>query len=123
MLEVLPEREPVAGRPLTAADEADRIDLEQQRRGRPPFADLRVEHVRGAHGQAERLQPPGMLVQQESQVGCGFSGRRDRQQHNAPLCQTRRPLSPDFSPGARRAPPGDGSAATLGDLVLWTESY
>jgi hypothetical protein len=39
-------------------------------------------------------------MEQESQVGCGFSGRRDRQQHSSTLCQTRRPLSPDFSAGA-----------------------
>jgi hypothetical protein len=37
-----------------------------------------------------------MLMKQESQVRCRFSGRRDRQQHNPSLCQTHRPLSPDF---------------------------
>ena len=86
VVHVLAKREALAGRPVTAADETHRIDLEQQRRRRPPLPDLRVEHVRRAHGHVERLHPAGMLMQQESQVGRGFGGRRNRQQHNPSLC-------------------------------------
>ena len=86
-----PSANPSPDGPLTAAHEADRIDLEQQRRRAPLRPRLRVEHVRRAHRLRERLHPARMLVQQVSQVGRRRAGRGNGQQHNHPVFTIRPP--------------------------------
>src|SRR5262245_15642754 len=64
-----------------AADEPDRVDVEQQRSRAALVACLGIEDVRLTKGQRERLQTLRALMQQVAQV-CGRTvGCRDRQQH------------------------------------------
>jgi hypothetical protein len=65
------------------ADQPDRVYFQQQRSGASPLARLRIEHVSLAGRQLERLHPVRVLVQQEAQVGGGWRGRGDGQQHTA----------------------------------------
>ena len=73
---------------LVAADQRDRVDLEQQRGRTPLRRRLRVEDVRLTSRYGERLRPVRVLVQQVPQVGRGRAGGGDGQQHT-PLCPAR----------------------------------
>jgi hypothetical protein len=59
---------------VLAPDEAHGIDLEHQRRFAAALIRLWVEHQRLAVGELEFVQPVRMLVEQESEVGCGLMG-------------------------------------------------
>ena len=67
--------------PPVPADQPDRVDLQQQRRGAALLAGFRVEHVRLACGHVEALHPVRVLVQQEAQVRRRRLGQRDGQEH------------------------------------------
>ena len=64
-----------------SAHQRQRVDVEQQHRGAARLLGRRIEHVRAAEGQVERLQLPRALVQQVPEVGRRLVGGRDRQQH------------------------------------------
>ena len=82
VVDVLAER---GARALAVADEADRVDLEQQRGGTSPWRGLGIEDVRLTSRDGERLGPVRVLVQQEPQVGRWRAGGGDGQEHTA-LC-------------------------------------
>ena len=84
VVDVLAERCVLPGA-LAVADQADRVDLEQQRGGAPPRRGLGVEDVRLTSRDGERLGPVWVLVQQVPQVGRWRAGGGDGQQHTA-LC-------------------------------------
>src|SRR5262249_43018468 len=64
-----------------AADDADRIDIEQQSRRTALVRDLGEEHVRVTEGEAQRLHAIGVLVQQIPEIP-GWGGRiGERQEH------------------------------------------
>ena len=91
------------------AHEPDRIDVEQQRRGAALVGGFRIEHVRGAEAERERLQPVRVLAQQMAEVAGGHRGRREGEEHAdgatlaAPSCD---PLFP------RGAAVRDGTSAS-----------
>jgi hypothetical protein len=78
------------------ADQADRVDLEEEGGGAGVVAELGVEDVRAAEGELEVLHAGGVLVQQPAEVARGAVGGADRQQHGD-LASRRR-----WGPRARR---------------------
>ena len=64
-----------------AANQADRIDVEQQRRLAARRAGLGIEHPRRADIQRRFVQALGMLVQQISEVGRRLMRGRDGEEH------------------------------------------
>ncbi len=82
VVDVLAEGDVLVLAPV-AADEADRVDLEQQRGGAPLRRRLGVKDVRLTSRDGERLGPVRVLVQQVAQVGRWRAGGGDGQQHTA----------------------------------------
>jgi len=82
VVDVLAERCVTSGA-LAVADQANRIDLEQQRGRAPLRRRLRVEDVCLTSRDGERLEFVRVLVQQVPQVGRWRAGGRDGQQHTA----------------------------------------
>jgi hypothetical protein len=64
-----------------AADQPDRVDVEQQRRRATLLRRLRVEDVRGAERQLAALHALRVLMEQEPEIGRGRAGEGDGQQH------------------------------------------
>ena len=87
VVDVLIERplSPLAG----AANQSDRIDFEHQARGAAFGRRFRIEDVRLAEGQVERLESIGMLLQQVAEVGRRGMRRRQREQHGRPSGSSR----------------------------------
>ena len=83
VVDVLTEAEPLRRRSPRAADEGDRVDLEQQRHRAPLVARLGVEHVHPACGHVDRLGSSGVLVQEETELGGGPMGGRQGQEHGS----------------------------------------
>ena len=138
VVDVLAQRERLRGMPPHSAHEADRIDLQQQRRGAPFGARLRVEHMCGAGRDPELLYPTRMLVEQVAQVGSGSIRRRQRQEHDPhpprlrPCCRPgsgrlvaacRNPTG--LVPGGEGRAPGNGtlpaSAAAAGAAASFAD--
>src|SRR5437763_3442741 len=60
---------------------ADRVHVEQQASGTPLRSRFRVKDVRLAEAQVEALTPPGVLVQEETEIGGRRTGGRGTQEH------------------------------------------
>lgn len=80
VIDVLAKQRMVAR--ASAANHADRIDIEQQAGRASPRRRFRVEDVRFAEAQLEALEPRGVLVQQETQIRRGLLGCGNREQHD-----------------------------------------
>jgi hypothetical protein len=65
----------------SAADEPDRIDIEQQCGRASPVGRLGIEDVSRAERQRARVHPTRARVEELAEVGRGRPGERDRQQH------------------------------------------
>jgi hypothetical protein len=63
------------------AHEADRVDVDQQRRGATVLGGVRIEHVRPSERQRQLLHAVGMLVQQMAEIGRRPVRGGERQQH------------------------------------------
>ena len=83
IVDILLQKKPLARRAAAIANQADRIDVEQQRGGTPVRVDLRIEDVRLAEGQIERLASVRVFVQQIAQVAGRSVGCGNGQQHGS----------------------------------------
>ena len=68
VVDVLLQQAALAFGPSLAADEPDRVDVEQERRRAALSRGLGIEDVHSSQRQVERLRPSRVLVQQEPKV-------------------------------------------------------
>ncbi len=66
---------------LARTAEADRVDVQEQRRGATGLCRLRIVDVGPTEGQGKRLEPCRMLVEQIAELGGRPVGGGKRQQH------------------------------------------